>query len=386
MKFLFIHCTSDLYGASRMMLRTISKLISDSNEVLVILPSYGLLVDELKKCGADVIIINADPTIRKTYLKSPIKFLSLIQSVVNSFFKIRKISIQKSINVIITNTSQTLVGGFVARSLGLKHICHVRESYENYGIFWNFFEKFLLANTDLLICVSKAMMYQFNKKTHFKKVCYVHDGFPLDEFNPVEDFRIKSFKQKYDLENNLIVGVVGRIILRRKGQEVFVNAIKEIIHDIKDVKFIIVGGCYPGNEHHLEKLNTLIDKLNLKENIIITGEINDIKTVYASLDISIMSSAEPEPFGGVTLESMAFSKPVIGTNIGGTPEQIIDDVTGILVEPNNSFEMGKAILKLINDPDLRKKMGYMGRKRFEEEFGFEPYYNKITSHYKILTK
>ena len=70
---------------------------------------------------------------------------------------------------------------------------------------------------------------------------------------------------KYDLENNLIVGVVGRIILRRKGQEVFVNAIKEIIHDIKDVKFIIVGGCYPGNEHHLEKLNTLIDKLNLKE-------------------------------------------------------------------------------------------------------------------------
>ena len=68
-----------------------------------------------------------------------------------------------------------------------------------------------------------------------------------------------------------------------------------------------------------------------------------------------MSSAEPEPFGGVTLESMAFSKPVIGTNIGGTPEQIIDDVTGILVAPNNSFEMGKAILKLINDPDLRKK-------------------------------
>ena len=48
MKFLFIHCTSDLYGASRMMLRTISKLISDSNKVLVILPSNGLLVDELK--------------------------------------------------------------------------------------------------------------------------------------------------------------------------------------------------------------------------------------------------------------------------------------------------------------------------------------------------
>ena len=93
----------------------------------------------------------------------------------------------------------------------------------------------------------------------------MHDGFPLDEFNPVEDFRIKSFKQKYDLENNLIVGVVGRIILRRKGQEVFVNAIKEIIHDIKDVKFIIVGGCYPGNEHHLEKLIPLLDKPTISQ-------------------------------------------------------------------------------------------------------------------------
>ena len=60
---------------------------------------------------------------------------------------------------------------------------------------------------------------------------------------------------------------------------------------------------------------------------------------------------------------MAFSKPVIGTNIGGTPEQIIDDVTGILVEPNNSFEMGKAILKLINDPDLRRKNGLHGKKK-----------------------
>ena len=91
-----------------------------------------------------------------------------------------------------------------------------------------FFEKFLLANTDLLICVSKAMMYQFNKKTHFKKVCYVHDGFPLDEFNPVEDFRIKSFKQKYDLENNLIVGVVGRIILKEKVKKFLLMQLKKL--------------------------------------------------------------------------------------------------------------------------------------------------------------
>ena len=124
--------------------------------------------------------------------------------------------------------------------------------------------------------------------------------------------------------------------------------------------------------------------MQLTDEIILTGEIDDIKAVYASLDISIMASAKPEPFGGVTIESMAYGKPVIGTNIGGTPEQIINENTGILIPPNNPLLMGESILRLLNDSKLRKKMGDNAFKRFNKLFGFEPYYENLKKFYNNI--
>ena len=384
MNYLYIHCTSDLYGASRMILRTISRQLKERINIFVILPNNGPLALELESLGAKVKIIKVDPTIRKSYLKSPIKFLKLLRYFYISFFTFRKIAKLNSVNLIITNTSQTLVGGPIAKSLGIPHICHVRESYEEYGLFWKVYEKYLLYFSDLLLCVSNAMMMQFNAYTHNKKVCVLHDGFPLDEFSPVDIDRINSFKKKFDLDGYLLVGLVGRIIFQRKGQDVFVKSINYIKSRIKNTKFLIVGSCYPGNEYHLKNLIKLIEEMQLTDEIILTGEIDDIKAVYASLDISIMASAKPEPFGGVTIESMAYGKPVIGTNIGGTPEQIINENTGILIPPNNPLLMGESILRLLNDSKLRKKMGDNAFKRFNKLFGFEPYYENLKKFYNNI--
>ena len=384
MRYLYIHCTSDLYGASRMMLRTISKQIQDGINVFVILPSFGPLVKKLENLGTKVIVIQTDPTLRKIYLKSPIKFFRLITYYCLSFIKFRNIAKKNFINLIITNTSQTLVGGPVARSLKIPHICHVRESYQEYGFLWKIYEKYLLFFSDLLICVSKSMMMQFNIATHNKKVCFVHDGFPKDEFLPVEEYRINEFKKKFSLEGYHLVGLVGRIIFQRKGQDIFVKSAKELENKVKNVKYLIIGSCYPGNEYHLKNLIKLIDKLNIKDYVILTGEVDDIKAVYASLDISIMASAKPEPFGGVTIESMAYGKPVIGTNIGGTPEQIIHNHSGILIPPNDPKSMAEAIFKLLEDSILRKEIGENAKHRFNQFFGFDEYYEKLMKYYNNI--
>ena len=71
-------------------------------------------------------------------------------------------------------------------------------------------------------------MMQFDKKFHLKKIFVVHDGFPLDEFTEPTIDEIKNFKEKYDQNNFIVIGLVGRIILQRKGQDVFVKAISEL--------------------------------------------------------------------------------------------------------------------------------------------------------------
>ena len=381
MKYLFLHCTADLYGASRMMLRTVNKLVEGNHSVHVVLPYSGPLADELKNSNVSVIITNTDPTLRKKSFYSIRIFLRLILDLLKSFFIFRSLVKKNKIEIIITNTSQTLLGGVVAKICKIKHICHVRESYSDYGILWKIFQRYLVHFSDYILCVSKAMMMQFDKKFHLKKIFVVHDGFPLEEFTEPKINEIKNFKDKYELNNFLIIGLVGRIILQRKGQDVFVKAISELKNYFHKTKFLIVGSCYPGNEYHYEDLINLINKLNVRDHVIFTGEQDRMDIVYSCFDISIMASAKPEPFGGVTIESMAYGKPVIGTNIGGTPEQIIHNQTGLLIPPNNPLEMASAIERLIDDKELRIKMGNEGKRRFYENFLFEPYFDKISKFY-----
>ncbi|NOU35163.1 MAG: glycosyltransferase [Kiritimatiellaceae bacterium] len=360
-----------------MLLRTAFRQILDGHAVCVVLPEDGPLVPALREIGVSVEIVPLDPTIRKKYFKSPVSFCRFIVECMRSVSAFKAICRKYDVGVIYSNTSQSVTGGIVAKQLGIPHVCHVRESYAGFGFFWKLYRQFLLKYSGKIICVSDAIAAQFPKGKIGNKVVAVHDGFPLDEFDPVPAERIAGFKDKFDLNNRLLVGLVGRIILQRKGQDVFVKAIARLKDKWPEVRFLMIGACYPGNEYHLDNLNRLIDDLGIRNLIVFTGEVKDIKAAYAALDVSVMASATPEPFGGTTIESMAFAKPVVGTNIGGTPEQIGDGETGILIPPNDPDAMADAISKLLADEPLRSKMGRAGRQRFEREFGFGPYYKKL---------
>ena len=166
MKILYLHCTADLYGASRMMLRNITQQIRDGYEIHVILPYKGVLIEELEKIGVNVYITYLDPTVRKSYFKNPIKFIQFIYNCFRAINFYKKITKQLKFDLIVSNSSQIVVGGFLAKSKKIPHICHVRESYLENLIFWKIFEPFLLYTSDLLICVSQAMANQFYSKNN----------------------------------------------------------------------------------------------------------------------------------------------------------------------------------------------------------------------------
>jgi len=91
-----------------------------------------------------------------------------------------------------------------------------------------------------------------------------------------------------------------------------------------------------------------------------------------------------EAFGIVTIEAMACGKPAIGTNVGGIPETILEEVNGFLVEPKNSEEIAEKIVTLVRNPELRKQMGARGRKIAEERFDIQKRIDKIVGSYSNL--
>ena len=173
-----------------------------------------------------------------------------------------------------------------------------------------------------------------------------------------------NFKEKYQINSNFIL-FVGRFS-KSKGIETLINAFSIVKNELKDsdIHLVIMGVDF-GYQAEMEKL---IKKLNLSEEIkvIKNPPRDDVISAYGESEFLVLPSQwELSPL--VPLESFAFKKPVISTNSHGIPYTVQNNKNGILVEPENSFELSNAIMKLLNDTELREKLGLSGYNFVNEE-------------------
>ena len=173
-----------------------------------------------------------------------------------------------------------------------------------------------------------------------------------------------NFKEKYQINSNFIL-FVGRFS-KSKGIETLINAFSIVKNELKDSNIhLVIMGVDFGYQAEMEKL---IKKLNLSEEIkvIKNPPRDDVISAYGESEFLVLPSQwELSPL--VPLESFAFKKPVISTNSHGIPYTVQNNKNGILVEPENSFELSNAIMKLLNDSELREKLGLSGYNFVNEE-------------------
>ena len=155
------------------------------------------------------------------------------------------------------------------------------------------------------------------------------------------------------------------------------DAFKEIIKEHKNIKLVFIGSPPPGQEIFLDNLISKINKYLLQENVIHISFYDEIYKLWNAVDIAIVPSTEPEPFGLVAVEAMMAKKPVIGSNHGGLKEIIVNGETGFLVEPKDINALKSAVEQLIKNPSLRKSMGEKGYLRAIVEFSEEKYVAEI---------
>ena len=173
-----------------------------------------------------------------------------------------------------------------------------------------------------------------------------------------------NFKEKYQINSNFIL-FVGRFS-KSKGIETLINAFSIVKNELKDsdIRLVIMGVDF-GYQAEMEKL---IKKLNLSAEIkvIKNPPRDDVISAYGESEFLVLPSQwELSPL--VPLESFAFKKPVISTNSHGIPYTVQNNKNGILVEPENSLELSNAIVKLLNDSELREKLGLSGYNFVNEE-------------------
>jgi glycosyltransferase involved in cell wall biosynthesis len=126
-----------------------------------------------------------------------------------------------------------------------------------------------------------------------------------------------------------------------------------------------------GDPGYEEELRRRASGLGLGERVVFTGHRDDVADVLEAIDVVVHASVEREPFGMVIAEAMAARKPVVASRDAGPMEIVADDVSGILVRPGDAEEIGTAVLMLLGDPALARRMGEAGRAIVEEKFTVE---------------
>ncbi|HET9467657.1 MAG TPA: glycosyltransferase, partial [Vicinamibacterales bacterium] len=157
---------------------------------------------------------------------------------------------------------------------------------------------------------------------------------------------------------------------RQKGLEQFLEAAERLMPRFPDARFVIVGYANPAEQEYENTLKAVTDQRGLTGRVIFTGLRQDVPSLLAAATVSVMPSLN-EALSNVLLESMAAGAPTVATRVGGTPEAIVDEVTGLLVEPGDSAALADAIAKLLLHPALARRLGDAARKAIEDRYSVE---------------
>ena len=152
----------------------------------------------------------------------------------------------------------------------------------------------------------------------------------------------------------------------RKGHDILIKALA----DLRDLPWTSVFiGDTAENPRISENLKDMLHEYQLLDRVKFVGHCSDMPAAYMLADIVISAaSTEPEAFGRVAVEAGAMGKPVIATAHGGSLETVMNEETGLHVNPNDPESLRSAVLRMLNEPGLRQQLGEQGilwvRKRY----------------------
>ena len=216
---------------------------------------------------------------------------------------------------------------------------------------------------DLCIAVAQAnarhLMTQ--KQRPPGKIVVIYNAADLQRFHP-DRARPSDLRRRLGFPEEVPILVAVARLEPQKGHRVLLDALVAVRREFPLVRLVCVGDGSLRSE-----LERRASELGLQEAVRFVGYRSDVPNWLALADVSVLSSVfEGLPL--VAIESLAAGRPVVATAVDGTPEVIIDDVTGLTVPSGDAERLAEAISRLLRDPVLRGRLGSAGRRLVLEKF------------------
>lgn len=183
-------------------------------------------------------------------------------------------------------------------------------------------------------------------------------------------------------QDDIVVLAVGRLVYK-KGFDILIKAMPEILKENPKVKAVIVG-----DGDLRQELIDLSRKLKVRKNVLFAGRVRYDKLLYLYnlADIFVMPSVSP-PADGLNVcvvDAMVCGKPIVATNIAGNPLVVKDGVNGLLIPQKRPELLALAILKLASSESLRRKYGKIGYQMVHKYFTWDKLARKYIYHFQKI--
>lgn len=287
-------------------------------------------------------------------------------------FKLARYLKKEGIDILHThNYKSNMIGILSAKLAGIPIISTVH-GYTKANPIINFYEKIDRFILKFFFDKVVAVDYSVSQRLGSRNVSIINNGIAVDEFTHNKDLNLRKLFHinKFDI----VIGTVGRLSAE-KNHILFIQAAKKLIDLYPNLEFIIVG-----DGPLKQRLRSMVSKLKLANKIIFTGIQTNLNGIYNSMDIfALTSTTEGQPI--TILEAFSTKIPVIASRVGGVPNLVKNEHTGLLFDSGDLDGFVNAVSYLIDNPQKKEFFRQNAYEFVRNNFTVEQMKNKYEYEY-----
>ena len=315
-----------------------------------------------------------------------------------AYFRIKKIIREYKPDIVHTHASKSgAIGRLAARACGVPLVVHTFHGHVFHSYFTPFmsrlivrFERFFARRTDAIIAISDSQRHELTELYRIappEKVFTIPLGFNLEKFSVDQDKKKSIFYNKHGFDSSeIIIGIIGRLV-PIKNHDMFLEVAAIVKQRTRQrVRFAIIGDgeSRPGIEKKAAELGLsyayYITKPKTQADVVVTSWETEIDQALAGLDIVVLTSNnEGTPVS--LIEAQSAYKPVVSTNVGGVEDMVIHGETGFITDVGDVQRFADYLIRLIEDPALRERMGKLGHEYVAERYSKQRLINDMRKLY-----
>jgi L-malate glycosyltransferase len=387
MKVLYVDAYPKFGGGQQVLYFMASTVNRKLYDPIVAMPPNNPLKEQLQREGVRCVALDfVESNYTMPSLLRPITLLTTGASIVRVVTQIIRLARQEGVDFIHANSAVAGVHSIPAAALlGLPCVVHSHD-FNTAQVTNRLLTSLMHYKRSAMIFVSRVLAIHYKPSEQSYPYSVIHNAVDSTVYHPDPNARSELLEELGLPHDSFLIGGVGRIE-RWKGFDLVIKAFARIAARHPHARLVIVGDViFDRLKDYKLELSELARRLGVEDKVTFTGFRSDIPRVMAGIDLLVHCPIDREGFPMIMIEAMASARPIVTVPSGGTVEQVFDGVNGLLAPTGDVEAIAKSMSRMIEDPQMAKRMGEVGLLMFQKDLTVEKFASRIERFYDNVVR